>query len=134
MSISTVYLIDSEYRQVMLSARELSIEKLPDEAQTWVNRRLVYTHGYGVTLAPVNEIDAQGLPVLMVQDIPPAGKIEISQPGIYFGENKTYRLCHRQHQTPRKFVFTPPAMKNVLYHTWHGFTGGSLSSTVSSAG
>jgi len=62
------YTIDSEYRQVMLAARELSKEKLPAEAQTWVNRTLQFTHGYGIAMSPVNEVRAEGgLPVLWVQ-------------------------------------------------------------------
>ncbi|MFC1865081.1 UPF0182 family protein, partial [Chloroflexota bacterium] len=80
------YTIDGEYRQVMLSARELSADKLTGEAQTWVNRKLVYTHGYGLVLSPVNEVTAQGLPSLLVKDIPPAGAFNIEQPHIYFGE------------------------------------------------
>ncbi len=80
------YTIDGSYRQVMLAARELSPERLPSEAQTWVNRRLQFTHGYGVALSPVNEVSRQGLPNLWVKDVPPIGKIEIERPEIYFGE------------------------------------------------
>ena len=80
------YVIDDQYRQVMLSARELSAEKLGQEAQTWVNRRLLYTHGYGLVLSPVNEVSAQGLPELLVKDIPPAGIFDIERPEIYYGE------------------------------------------------
>ncbi len=80
------YTIDGEYRQVMLSARELSAEKLPVQAQTWVNRRLQFTHGYGLALSPVNEVTAEGLPVLRVKDIPPVGIFDIERPEIYFGE------------------------------------------------
>jgi len=83
------YIIDGEYRQVMLSARELSAEKLPGEAQTWVNRKLQFTHGYGVVLSPVNKVTAQGLPELQVENIPPDSKFDvfnIEQPQIYFGE------------------------------------------------
>jgi len=80
------YTIDGEYRQVMLSARELSVEKLEPEAQTWQNRQLLYTHGYGVVMSPVNEITAQGLPNLLLKDIPPVGVFDIKQPEIYFGE------------------------------------------------
>ena len=80
------YIIDGEYRQVMLSARELSAEKLALQAQTWVNRRLQFTHGYGIALSPVNEVSAEGLPVLLVKDIPPAGDFNIERPQIYFGE------------------------------------------------
>jgi uncharacterized membrane protein (UPF0182 family) len=80
------YTINNEYRQVMLSARELSAEKLAGEAQTWVNRRLQFTHGYGVALSPVNEVTPEGLPVLLEKDIPPTGDFEIKQPQIYYGE------------------------------------------------
>jgi uncharacterized membrane protein (UPF0182 family) len=80
------YTIDGEYRQVMLSARELSAEKLAGQAQTWVNRRLQFTHGYGTALSPVNEVSVEGLPVLLVKDIPPVGDFNIEQPQIYFGE------------------------------------------------
>lgn len=80
------YVIDGEYRQVMLSARELSAEKLAAEAQTWVTRRLQFTHGYGLALSPVNEVTAEGLPVLLVKDIPPVGAFNIERPEIYFGE------------------------------------------------
>jgi hypothetical protein len=80
------YIIDGSYRQVMLGARELSPERLPSEAQTWLNRRLVYTHGYGVAMSPANEITKEGLPKLWIKDVPPIGKIKIEQPGIYFGE------------------------------------------------
>jgi len=80
------YIIDGKYRQVMLSARELSAEKLAGKAQTWVNRRLQFTHGYGVALSPVNEVSAEGLPELMIKDIPPVGELNIERPQIYFGE------------------------------------------------
>ncbi len=80
------YIIDGEYRQVMLSARELSAEKLAGQAQTWVNRKLQFTHGYGLALSPVNEVTAEGLPILLVKDIPPVGVFNIERPEIYFGE------------------------------------------------
>jgi uncharacterized membrane protein (UPF0182 family) len=80
------YTIDGEYRQVMLSARELSAEKLAGEAQTWVNRKLQFTHGYGVVLSPVNEVTTQGLPNLLLKDIPPSGVLDIEWPQIYYGE------------------------------------------------
>ena len=80
------YHIDGNYRQVLLGARELSPEKLASQAQTWVNRRLQFTHGYGVALSPTNEVTEQGLPHLWVKDVPPVGTIEIERPEIYFGE------------------------------------------------
>jgi len=80
------YHIDGELRQVMLSPRELNSGSLP--SRTWVNERLTYTHGYGLTLGPVNEVDPEGLPVLFVQDLPPTttAGITVDEPSIYFGE------------------------------------------------
>ncbi len=80
------YQIDGRYRQVLLGARELSPEKLAAQAQTWVNRRLQFTHGYGVTMSPTNEVTEQGLPNLLIKDVPPIGNIKIDRPEIYFGE------------------------------------------------
>ena len=55
------YMIDNTYRQVMLSARELVVNQLPPQANTWVNRHLIYTHGYGLAMSPVNEVTSEGL-------------------------------------------------------------------------
>ncbi len=80
------YMINGQSRQVMLSVRELNPAALPN--RTWVNERLVFTHGHGLTLGPVNEVTPDGLPVLFVRDLPPVTtvNIDISQPSIYFGE------------------------------------------------
>lgn len=80
------YTINGDYRQVMLSARELSPQKLSDKAQTWVNLHLLYTHGYGVAMSPVNEFTPDGLPNLLVKDIPPVGIVTITRPEVYYGE------------------------------------------------
>ena len=72
------YVVDGEYRQVMLSARELSYQNLPRDVQgrdadlLWINEHLQYTHGYGAVVGPVNRITTEGLPELYVKDIPPA--------------------------------------------------------------
>jgi uncharacterized membrane protein (UPF0182 family) len=80
------YLIDGKYRQIMLSARELNSESLP--SGTWINQRLTFTHGYGLTLGPVNEVTPEGLPVLFIRDLPLVSTVDlqVSQPAIYFGE------------------------------------------------
>jgi uncharacterized membrane protein (UPF0182 family) len=80
------YHIDGALRQVMLSARELNSASLP--ARTWVNERLTFTHGYGLTLGPVNEVTSEGLPVLFVRNLPPETipDLKIDEPSIYFGE------------------------------------------------
>lgn len=80
------YRVGNEYRQVMLSAREMDTGKLP--SRMWINERLTYTHGYGAVVSPVNRISQEGLPEFFVKDIPPKGVQELSvqQPQIYFGE------------------------------------------------
>lgn len=80
------YQINGELRQVMLSARELNPAALPN--RTWINERLVFTHGHGLTLGPVNQVTSEGLPVLFVRDLPPVstGDLQVSQPSLYFGE------------------------------------------------
>jgi uncharacterized membrane protein (UPF0182 family) len=80
------YTIGGVRREVMLSARELQSNKLPEEAKSWVNRRLNYTHGYGVVMSPVNEVVEEGLPNLFLKDIPVSGVVQIQRPEIYYGE------------------------------------------------
>lgn len=83
------YLIDGKSRQVMLSARELNTDSLPN--QSWVNNRLSFTHGYGLTLGPVNKVTTEGLPVLFVRDLPPktTKDLPVTEPSIYFGEQSS---------------------------------------------
>ncbi len=82
------YLINNQYRQVMLAARELEVNQLPAQANTWVNRHLIYTHGYGLASSPVNEVTSEGLPRLFVKDLPPSFEpdLKIERPEIYYGE------------------------------------------------
>ena len=77
-----------KYTEVALAARELPVSQIPDRAQTWVNIHLIYTHGYGVVMNPVNEILPNGMPNLIVQDIPPTTTVPLNlkQMGIYYGE------------------------------------------------
>jgi uncharacterized membrane protein (UPF0182 family) len=80
------YRLNGALRQVMLSARELNSNSLPN--RTWVNDRLTFTHGYGLTLGPVNQVTSEGLPVLFVQNMPPETSqgLKIDQPRLYYGE------------------------------------------------
>ena len=94
------YTIDGQYRQVLLSAREVAPEKLSPEAQTWVNNKLVYTHGIGIAMSPATEFTPEGRPEFFAKDIPADGAIPIGiqdgetppsltidNPRIYYGEN-----------------------------------------------
>ncbi|MCG8508146.1 MAG: UPF0182 family protein, partial [Rhodospirillales bacterium] len=92
------YVLDGELRQVLLSSRELA-ERLPERADTWVNRVLQYTHGYGLamSLAAHEDADGEGVPKLVVKDLPPAasGGLRIDQPAIYYGEKMPgYRIVN----------------------------------------
>ena len=80
------YVINGVYRQVMLSARELNSQALSN--RTWINEHLTFTHGYGLTLGPVNQVTGEGLPVLFVKDLPPVSTADlvVTEPRIYFGE------------------------------------------------
>ena len=83
------YEIDGSMRQVMLAARELNIEKLPESSRNWINEKLIYTHGYGVTMNPVNGFTPEGLPLLILSNMPvqgTVGSIALTRPEIYFGE------------------------------------------------
>jgi uncharacterized membrane protein (UPF0182 family) len=80
------YTINGEYRQTMLSTRELSYRHLP--SRIWINEHLTYTHGYGVVMGPVNRVSPEGLPEFFIKDIPPVSTspIQVARPEIYYGE------------------------------------------------
>ena len=81
------YEIDGKTTQVMLSVRELDHKQLRDKAKTWINEHLVFTHGYGIVMSPVNKITNEGLPELIIKDIPPVSeKFDILRPEIYYSE------------------------------------------------
>ncbi|MFD1448573.1 UPF0182 family membrane protein [Oceanobacillus profundus] len=80
------YEIDGDYQQVFIGARELSTDDLPEQAQTWVNQTLRYTHGYGIAMSQVNEVTSQGQPQYIVRNLPPEGEVDVERPQIYFGE------------------------------------------------
>ncbi len=113
------YNIHSELRQVSLSARELSADSLPDP--NWVNQHLIYTHGYGLCLGPVNESTPDGLPVFFIKDIPPASSIslKVTRPEIYYGQlSNNYCLV----RTSAK-EFDYPSGEDNVYNVYQGSGG-----------
>jgi uncharacterized protein len=83
------YNLDGTLREVMLAARELNVEKLPESSRNWINEKLVYTHGYGVTMNPVNGFTSEGLPTLLLSNMPVQSTVKglnVVRPEIYFGE------------------------------------------------
>ncbi len=118
------YRVGGELRQVMLATRELSAEKLPSEAQRWVNRQLQFTHGYGVAMSPVTEVEAGGRPTFFVSDVPPEGPIPLERPEVYYGlKSLPYVIAHSGMQE-----FNYPGPDGPVYTRYQGDGGVQLSS------
>ncbi len=119
------YHINGKYRQTLLSPRELLSSNLPN--RTWINEHLTFTHGYGVSLSPVNQITPEGLPVLFIKDIPPQSNMDlvVTRPEIYFGELAN---DHVFVNTGTKEFDYPEGEKNVYknYEGRGGFEVGSF--------
>ncbi len=119
------YIIDGEVRQIMLSPRELASDSLPNKA--WINERLTFTHGYGVTGGPVNQVTPEGLPVLFVKDLPPKSEVKelaVIRPEIYYGEILNDYVITK---TKSKEFDYPKGEENV-YATYSGKGGVELNS------
>lgn len=118
--------------QVMLAARELDDENLPSD--TWINRRLVYTHGYGTVLSPANDVTPDGQPAFLIKDLPPQASLpdlEVSQPALYFGETfdlGDYVIVRTNQEEVDFPVGTGEA--DVEYTTYQGSAGVSVGSLV----
>lgn len=82
------YIVDGKYRQVTLAPREMNQSNIAEQAKTWVNSHLKFTHGYGMVMSPANEVGPQGLPLFFIKDIPPnsSADIKVTRPEVYFGE------------------------------------------------
>ncbi|MDH6060610.1 UPF0182 family protein [Chrysosporum bergii ANA360D] len=125
----------TERRQVLIAARELDYTAVPQQAQTWVNRRLIYTHGFGFTMSPVNTVGPGGLPEYFVKDI--AGNdqsplatsseairdsIPIGNPRIYFGEITDNHVMTGTRVQELDF----PSGSDNVYHVYDGLGGISI--------
>ncbi len=120
------YTVDGKTRQVALSPRELSSAELPEQAKTWVNQHLVYTHGYGLAMNDVSEVSAEGLPRFMIKDIPPRGEpgFEVARPEVYYGERTDSYVVVGT--SAREFDY-PKGEANAYTH-YEGHSGVPLSS------
>jgi uncharacterized membrane protein (UPF0182 family) len=120
------YRFGDRYSQVAIAARELPPSQLPDRAKTWVNMHLLYTHGYGVVMSPVNEFTADGMPEFIMQDIPPrtSTPLKITRPEIYYGkETNGFTLVHT-----RSKEFDYPKGNQNVYTEYQGKGGVQISS------
>ncbi len=125
----------TEKRQVLVSARELDYSAVPAKAQTWVNKHLIYTHGYGFTMSPVNVAESSGLPTYFVKDIGTEtddgtlqtttdeirASIPTGRPRIYFGELTNNYIMTGTRERDKELDY--PSEKGNVYNTYDG-TGG----------
>lgn len=119
------YMIGDQYRQVMVSARELEQANLPPQSGTFVNKRFKYTHGYGLTMAPVHDFTPEGLPNLLIKDIPPKSDVpalEVTRPQIYYGERTTTHVIANS----REREFDHPKGDENVYIQYPGKGGVQL--------
>jgi uncharacterized protein len=116
------YQINGSLRQVMLAAREMNIDKLPESSRNWVSDKLIYTHGYGITMNPVNGFTPEGLPTLYLSNMPVQSTVpglNITRPEIYFGEMTNTDVYVKTHQQE----FNYPQGQNDNYSTYQGSGG-----------
>ncbi len=126
------YVINGDIRQVMLSGRELAIEKNP-LATSWVNQRVTYTHGIGMAMVPVNEVSPEGQPRLWIKDLPPVssnGAPTITEPRIYFGESDDHYVVVGARQAEFDIPGDSGAGEIDKTTQWTGSTGVTLDSTL----
>jgi uncharacterized membrane protein (UPF0182 family) len=121
------YKIDGTIRQVMLAARELNVDKLPESSRNWINEKLIYTHGYGITMNPVNGFTAEGLPTLILSNMPVQSTVRslaVTRPEIYFGELTNTDVYVKTRQ--QEFNYPQGATNNLTSYEGNGgiFLGG----------
>ena len=123
------YMVNGQYTQVMLSPRELSYSDLP--SKNWINERLIFTHGNGITMGPVSRISKEGLPEFYVKDIPAVSlaDIKVTRPEIYFGElSNDYVIVKTK--VPE---FSYPTATGNINTTYSGKGGGAIDSLLKKA-
>lgn len=123
------YRVNGEYMQVMLSPRELSHDDLP--SRSWINEKLVFTHGFGISMGPVSRISKEGLPEFIIKDIPPVSSsdITVARPEIYFGELSSDYIVIKT-KVPE---FNYPTSEGNVYTSYEGKGGVELSSVLRKA-
>ncbi len=120
------YTLEDDYREVMISAREMQLDNLPQQSQTFVNKRFKYTHGNGIVLTKVNEFTPEGLPNLLIKDIPPVSTVKnlkIEQSRIYYGElTEAHVIANSEEEE-----FDYPSGEKNVYNSYDGKGGVFLS-------
>ncbi|MFW5788085.1 MAG: UPF0182 family protein, partial [Halanaerobiales bacterium] len=125
------YQLNGNYQQVMLSARELDKNKLP--SRTWVNEKLIYTHGYGLAMSPVNRVISNGLPDFLISDLPAQTEtdIELNNMALYYGEmTDDYVIANTR---AREFHYSRGGGEENVYRSYTGHGGVKVSSFLRKA-
>jgi len=115
------YEIDGTTREVMLAGRELNVDKLPESSRNWINEKLIYTHGYGITMNPVNGFTAEGLPTLILSNMPVQSTVRslaVKRPEIYFGELTNTDVYVKTRQ--QEFNYPQGATNNLTSYEGNG--------------
>jgi uncharacterized protein len=115
------YSIDGTTREVMLAARELNVDKLPESSRNWINEKLIYTHGYGITMNPVNGFTSEGLPTMFLSNMPVQSTVRslnVTRPEIYFGEMTNTDVYVKTRQ--KEFNYPQGASNNLTSYEGDG--------------
>ncbi|MGA8162879.1 MAG: UPF0182 family protein, partial [Acidobacteriaceae bacterium] len=115
------YTLNGDLREVMLAVRELSLDKLPDSSRNWINEKLIYTHGYGITMNPVNGFTPEGLPTLYLSNMPVESTVpglSVTQPEIYYGELTNSDVYVKTHQ--KEFNYPQGQANNLTSYEGSG--------------
>src|ERR1039457_3505880 len=115
------YAIDGTTREVMLATRELNVDKLPESSRNWINDKLIYTHGYGITMNPVNGFTPEGLPTLILSNMPVQSTVRgltVTRPEIYFGEMTNTDVYVKTEQ--KEFNYPQGASNNLTLYEGNG--------------
>ena len=115
------YEIDGTTREVMLAPRELNVDKLPESSRNWINEKLIYTHGYGITMNPVNGFTPEGLPTLILSNMPVQSTVRslaVKRPEIYFGELTNTDVYVKTRQ--QEFNYPQGASNNLTSYEGNG--------------
>jgi len=115
------YEIDGTTREVMLATRELNVDKLPESSRNWINEKLIYTHGYGITMNPVNGFTPEGLPTLMLSNMPVQSTVRglsVTRPEVYFGEMTNTDVYVKTRQ--KEFNYPQGQTNNLTFYEGNG--------------
>jgi uncharacterized membrane protein (UPF0182 family) len=116
------YRLDGSLRQMMVAAREIDVKKLPESSRNWINEKLVYTHGYGITMNTANGFTPEGMPRFVVSDMPVQSNskdIKVTRPEIYYGQETTTDVYVKTRQ--KEFDF--PQGETNTYTSYQGSGG-----------